>query len=89
MVNIMMVTVGDEKFEIVRDASDTIETLYGDKDTLQVYPILSVTGIGQSLEDGQEYEIVWYLDANDQSELSEDASNWVKDWSTADQANLI
>lgn len=85
----MTVKVENKEYEIVENANDNVETVYGENDTLQAFPILAVKGIGRSIEDGQEYEIVWYLDADEESELSSDASDWVADWSTADQANLI
>ncbi|MCT2883545.1 hypothetical protein [Lentilactobacillus parabuchneri] len=80
------VMVNGKIYEIVKDATTNIDTVYDQNDTLQTLPILAVTGIGRSAENGNMYEIVWHLDEQDASLLSDDASDWVSDWGTADEA---
>lgn len=80
------VKVNGETYEIVKDATNDVETVYSDNDAMQAFPILAVTGTGRSIENGRLYEIVWYLDDQDANQLSEDASDWVNDWGTADEA---
>lgn len=80
------VIVDGKIYEIVKDATTDIETVYGQNDTLQTLPILAVTGTGRSVENGNLYEIIWHLDEQDASLLSDDASDWVSDWGTADEA---
>ena len=80
------VIVDGKIYEIVKDATTDIETVYGQNDTLQTLPILAVTGTGRSVENGNLYEIIWHLDEQDTSLLSDDASDWVSDWGTADEA---
>jgi hypothetical protein len=60
--------------------------VYSHDDTLQSFPILAVTGTGRSVENGSLYEIVWYLDEQDKDKLDDDASEWVSDWDTANDA---
>ena len=78
--------VNKKAYEIVKDATDDLETVYSRNDTLQFFPILAVAGTGHSVENGKLYKIIWYLDEQDTSKLPEDASNWVSDWDTADEA---
>ncbi|ACO37114.1 unknown [Lactobacillus phage Lb338-1] len=80
------VMVNGKIYVIVEYATTDIETVYSHDDTLQSFPILAVTGTGRSVENGSLYEIVWYLDEQDKDKLSEDASDWVSDWDTADDA---
>lgn len=80
------VIIDGKTYEIVKDATDDIETVYNENDTLQNLPILAVTGVGRSVETGDLYEIVWHLDEQNASLLSDDASDWVTDWGTADEA---
>ncbi|KRO16535.1 hypothetical protein [Lacticaseibacillus saniviri] len=80
------VIVDGKIYEIVKDATTDIETVYGQNDMLQTFPILAVTGTGRSVENGNLYEIIWHLDEQDASLLSDDASDWVSDWGTADEA---
>lgn len=80
------VIVDGKIYEIVKDATTDIETVYGQNDTVQTLPILAVTGTGRSVENGNLYEIIWHLDEQDASLLSDDASDWVSDWGTADEA---
>ena len=65
------VTVNGKIYEIIEDATNDVKTVYNHNDTLQAFPILAVTGIGRSIENGKLYEIIWYLD-----EQNEDASDW-------------
>ena len=83
------VKVNGETYEIIKYATNDVETVYSDNDTMQVFPILAVTGIGRSIENGSLYEIIWHLDEQDASLLSEDASDWVNDWDTADRAEIV
>lgn len=76
------VMVNGKKFEIVEAANDDIETTMVDGNTIEY-----VSGIGEDA-DGNRYEIDWYLDV-DADELPEDASDWVSDWDTADEAHLM
>ena len=78
--------VNKKAYEIVKDATDDSETVYSRNDTLQFFPILAVTGTGRSIENGKLYKIIWHLDEQDASKLPDDASNWVSDWDTADEA---
>lgn len=80
------VVVDGKIYEIIKDANTDIETVYGKNDTLQTLPILAVTGTGRSVENGNLYNIIWHLDEQDASLLSDDASDWVSDWGTADKA---
>lgn len=79
------VMVNEKVYEIIEDATDDVETVYGQNDTLQAFQILAVTGIGRSIENGKLYKIIWYLDEQDGSRLPEDASDWVSDWDTANE----
>lgn len=76
------VKVNGKKFEIVEPANDEVETTMVDGNTIEF-----VSGIGEDA-DGNRYEIDWYLDV-DVDELPEDASDWVSDWDTADEAHLM
>jgi len=80
------VMVNGKIYEIVEAPTTDIETVYSHDDTLQAFPILAVTGTGRSVENGSLYEIVWYLDEQDKDKLDDDASDWVSDWNTADDA---
>lgn len=75
------VMVNGNIYEIIEDATNDVKTVYNQNDTLQAFPILAVTGTGRSIDNGKLYEIVWDLDEQD-----EDASEWVSDWDTADEA---
>lgn len=76
------VKVNGKQFEIVEAANDEVETTMVDGNTIEY-----VSGIGED-EDGNRYEIDWYLDV-DADELPEDAESWVNDWDTADEAHLM
>lgn len=76
------VKVNGKKFEIVEPANDEVETTMVDGNTINY-----VSGIGEDT-DGSRYEIDWYLDV-DVDELPEDASDWVSNWDTADEAHLM
>lgn len=76
------VKVNGKKFEIVEAANDEVETTMVDGNTIEY-----VSGIAKDA-DGNRYEIDWYLDV-DADELPEDASDWVNDWDTADEAHLM
>lgn len=76
------VIVNGKKFEIVEPANDEVETTMVDGNTISF-----VSGVAKDSEDNQ-YEIDWYLDANTDN-LPEDASDWVNDWDTADEAHLM
>lgn len=76
------VTVNGKKFEIVEPANDEVETTMVDGNTIEF-----VSGIAED-DQGNRYEIDWYLDV-DVDELPEDASDWVSDWDTADEAHLM
>ena len=76
------VTVNNKKFEIVEPANDEVETTMVGERTIEF-----VSGIAKD-DQGNRYEIDWYLDA-DTNDLPEDASEWVSDWDTADEAHLI
>lgn len=76
------VKVNGKQFEIVEAANDDIETTMVDGNAIEY-----VSGIGEDA-DGNRYEIDWYLDY-DADELPEDASDWVNDWDTADEAHLM
>lgn len=80
------VTVNGKMYEIIEDATNDVETVYSQDDTLQAFPVLAVTGTGRSIENGKLYEIIWHLDEQDESQLPDDASDWVSDWDTADEA---
>lgn len=80
------VMVNGNLYEIIEDATNNVEPVYSQNDTLLVLPVLAVTGTGRSIENGNLYEIIWYLDEQDESQLPEDASDWVSDWDTADEA---
>ena len=80
------VMVNGKIYEIIEDATNNVETVYNQNDTLQAFPILAVTGIGRSIENGKLYEIVWDLDEQDASQLPEDASDWVSEWDLANDA---
>lgn len=75
------VMVNGKIYEIIEDATNDVETVYSQDDILQDFGILAVTGTGRSIENGKLYEIIWYLD-----EQNEDASDWVSDWDMADEA---
>lgn len=76
------VKVNGKKFEIVEPANDEVETTMVDGNTIEF-----VSGIGED-DQGNRYEIDWYLDV-DTDDLPEDASDWVSDWDTADEAHLM
>lgn len=76
------VMVNGKKFEIVEPANDEVETTMVDGNTIEF-----VSGIGEDT-DGNRYEIDWYLDV-DADDLPEDASEWVSDWDTADEAHEL
>lgn len=76
------VTVNGKEYEVVEPANDEVETTMVDGNTIEF-----VSGIGEDA-DGNRYEIDWYLDV-DTDELPEDASDWVTDWDTADEAHLM
>lgn len=76
------VMVNGKKFEIVEPANDEVETTMVDGSTIEF-----VSGIAED-EKGNRYEINWYLDV-DADELPEDASDWVNDWDTADEAHEL
>ncbi len=76
------VKVNNQEFEIVEAANDEVETTMVDGNTIEY-----VSGIGEDT-DGNRYEIDWYLDV-DADELPEDASGWVSNWDTADEAHLM
>ncbi len=76
------VMVSGKEFEIVEAANDEVETTIVDGNTIEY-----VSGIGED-NSGNRYEIDWYLDY-DGDELPEDASDWVSDWDTADEAHLM
>lgn len=78
------VMVNGKIYEIVEDATNDVETVYSQDDTLQALSVLAVTGTGRSIENGNLYEIIWHLDEQEESQLPEDASDWVNDWDTAD-----
>lgn len=80
------VIVNKKVYEIIEDATDDVETVYSQDDTLQAFPILAVTGVGRSIVNDKLYEIIWHLDEQEESQLPEDASDWVSDWDTADEA---
>ena len=73
------VMVSGKEFEIVEPASDEVETTMVDGNTIKF-----VSGIAKD-EKGNHYEIDWYLDV-DADNLPDDASDWVNDWDTADEA---
>ena len=75
------VMVSGKIYEIIEDATNDVKTVYNQNDVMQAFPILAVTGIGRSIENGKLYEIVWDLD-----EQGEDASDWVSDWDLANDA---
>lgn len=77
-----MITVNGKKFEIVEPANDEVETTMVDGNTIEY-----VSGVAKD-EKGNRYEIDWYLDV-DVDKLPEDASDWVSDWDTADEAHLM
>lgn len=79
------VMVNEKVYEIIEDVTNDVETVYSQADTLQAFPILAVTGTGRSIENDKLYEIIWHLDQQDESQLPEDASDWVSDWDTADE----
>lgn len=74
--------VNGKKFEIVEPANDEIETTMVDGNTISF-----VSGVAKDSE-GNRYEIDWYLDV-DADKLPEDASDWVSDWDTADEAHEL
>ncbi len=76
------VMVNGKKFKIVEAANDEVETTMVDGNTIEY-----VSGIGEDAN-GNRYEIDWYLHV-DADELPEDASDWVSDWDTADEAHLM
>ena len=76
------VMVNGKKFEIVEPASDEVETTMVNGTTVNY-----VSGIAKDKK-GNRYEIDWYLDV-DADNLPEDASDWVSDWDTADEAHLM
>lgn len=76
------VMVNGKQFEIVEAANDDIETTMVDGNTIEY-----VSGVAKD-EKGNRYEIDWYLDV-DADELPEDASDWVSDWDTANEAHLM
>lgn len=76
------VKVNGKKFEIVEPANDEVETTMVDGNTIEY-----VSGVAKD-EKGNRYEIDWYLDV-DVDKLPEDASDWVSDWDTADEAHLM
>ncbi|WP_333604236.1 hypothetical protein [Lactobacillus acetotolerans] len=80
------VTVSGKIYEIIEDATNDVKTVYSWNDVMQAFPILAVTGIGRSIENGKLYEIVWDLDEQDESKVPEDASDWVSDWDLANDA---
>lgn len=76
------VTVNGKEYEVVEPANDEVETTMVDGNTIEF-----VSGIAED-DQGNRYEIDWYLDV-DVDELPEDASDWVSDWDTADEAHLM
>ena len=80
------VTVNGKIYEIIEDATNDVKTVYSWNDVMQAFPILAVTGIGRSIENGKLYEIVWDLDEQDESKVPEVASDWVSDWDLANDA---
>ena len=74
------VMVNGKEFEIVEPANDEVETTMVDGNTIKF-----VSGIGEDA-DGNRYEIDWYLDV-DADNLPDDASDWVNDWDTANEAH--
>ncbi|MDT3392476.1 MAG: hypothetical protein LIR22_09145 [Bacillota bacterium] len=80
------VMVNEKVYEIIEDVTNDVETVYSQADTLQAFPILAVTGTGRSIENDKLYEIIWHLDEQNESQLPEDASDWVNDWDAADEA---
>ncbi len=76
------VKVNGKEFEIVEPASDEVETTMVDGNTIEF-----VSGIAED-DQGNRYEIDWYLDV-DADDLPEDASDWVSDWDTADEAREL
>ena len=82
------VTVNGITLDLLEDPSDTIELAYGDMDKACMFPILSVSAKATD-ELGNLYKVIWYLDHQDASKLPDDASDWVNDWNTADQAEIV
>lgn len=76
------VIVNGKTYKVIEDATDNIETTMVDGNAIEY-----VSGIAKD-DQGNRYEIDWYLDA-DTNDLPEDASDWVSDWDTADEAHLI
>lgn len=76
------VMVNGKEFEIVEPANDEVETTMVDGNTIEF-----VSGIAKD-EKGSRYEIDWYLDV-DADNLPEDASDWVSDWDTANEAHEL
>ena len=82
------VTVNGIALDLLEAPSDTIELAYGDMDKACKFPILSVSAKATD-ELGNLYKVIWYLDEQDASKLPDDASDWVNDWDTADQAEIV
>ena len=81
-MKMMNVNVNGKTYKVIEDAADNIETTMVDGNAIEY-----VSGIAKD-DQGNRYEIDWYLDY-DNDKLPEDASDWVSDWDTADEAHLM
>lgn len=82
------VKVAGKEFEIIEAPGTEVEEYYAAQDQLQQFPHLVVTGVGRSLTDNQEYELVWYIDEDAMKAQPEDMEDWC-DWDTPNSADLI
>ena len=82
------VTVNGITLDLLAAPSDTIELVYSDMDKAYKFPILSVSAKATD-KLGNLYKVIWYLDHQDGKNMPADASDWVNDWDTADQAEIV